>query len=946
MKMNKKLTKRILAVALSAVVALTTVFTGTPVTANAAAAKTSITSFKSVKAENTVKYTIKNLKKGQYAKVTFSGTAKGNVLVKKGESKITSGKTKVVGTGNDIVLNVTATNKAAGKNYTLTVKTYKAKNDNLVSTTATGSVFVYKLCTGITLDKATADVKVGETVTLTATKTPENTTQKVTWTTSDEKIATVANGVVTAVAAGTATITVKCGKVTATCEVKVAEKLEAVQTGANEITIKGAKSDKLADYSVKRGTSTVSLKSVRLADGTVVLTAMTSVLPKGDYTLTYDGKTVEFKVEAATLTSIELTPNTLIKDDASFTSGSTATLSFVCLDQFGKPINVSGVNVSTMFGSKAANMRGGVGSAQFTIGTALVGTTTRVVLVETATGVTTQKDVTIGSMRAVKKAELKGLYNTVTKKEIVLLPGTNAANANAAMLFNVVDQYGDSMNTLTGANVTLSESAGTTGLTKGTANTVVTLADGNDYVAVTLTGTAAAGTYMLNIIENSSGIVGNGSIVVGYGAIVKTFTVSPSENLYANSPTTFSFSALDADGKEITDVTTLSALISGSEGGNNVSFTADKAGKVSLNYTPTTSGMKVIVFQLNPGTPNTAVQTMSITVGEQRIPTAVIGIDKTAATVITNNNSSTLNLKCQDLIIEDQYGNVMSDDLVAASGFKFITAVTGNIAGLTAISSSTALTKATDVVAPTTAMSTEATGSVTITLQKNNGTAIANSAYTVALNVVSIEKVSEFAVAPIALQKAGVGFLPTVTGKYLGQTVLLGAGEYVVAGFATSVAGQVLPPTISAGKETRTADLKLIMTNKAASEVKTTFQYSNEDPKATSIVASGATATATGVTEIQKRDFIKTIKILDQYGAEMAITPSAGLDMAIQYKLVSPVYANGTTNVVAGTTVRYNNTHQLTISNAAFTTGLKFDMTIAYTLNGITFEQDITITMP
>lgn len=78
---------------------------------------------------------------------------------------------------------------------------------------------------GVTLDKTTATIKVGGTVTLTATITPANATNKdVTWSSSDPAIATVdGNGVVKGVATGKATITVTTedGSKTATCEVTV-----------------------------------------------------------------------------------------------------------------------------------------------------------------------------------------------------------------------------------------------------------------------------------------------------------------------------------------------------------------------------------------------------------------------------------------------------------------------------------------------------------------------------------------------------------------------------------------------------------------------------------------------------------------------------------------------------------------------------------------------------
>ena len=80
----------------------------------------------------------------------------------------------------------------------------------------------------ISLSQTTASLVEGEVLTLTATISPEDATDKtVTWSTSDERIASVdANGVVTAVAAGTATITATAGDKEAVCVVTITRKEE------------------------------------------------------------------------------------------------------------------------------------------------------------------------------------------------------------------------------------------------------------------------------------------------------------------------------------------------------------------------------------------------------------------------------------------------------------------------------------------------------------------------------------------------------------------------------------------------------------------------------------------------------------------------------------------------------------------------------------------------
>ena len=79
--------------------------------------------------------------------------------------------------------------------------------------------------TSITLDKTSTNIEVGNELELVATVLPEEATDKnVTWATSNEHIATVENGIVTGIKAGTVIITATAGKVSANCEIKVTEK--------------------------------------------------------------------------------------------------------------------------------------------------------------------------------------------------------------------------------------------------------------------------------------------------------------------------------------------------------------------------------------------------------------------------------------------------------------------------------------------------------------------------------------------------------------------------------------------------------------------------------------------------------------------------------------------------------------------------------------------------
>lgn len=114
--------------------------------------------------------------------------------------------------------------------------TITATADNV---TTTCIVTITQPVTGVVLDQTKAELEVSETLTLVATVLPENATDKsVVWTSDKDSIATVTDGVVTAVAPGIATITVTTvdGNHSATCVITVLEPIIKVTGVTLDIT--------------------------------------------------------------------------------------------------------------------------------------------------------------------------------------------------------------------------------------------------------------------------------------------------------------------------------------------------------------------------------------------------------------------------------------------------------------------------------------------------------------------------------------------------------------------------------------------------------------------------------------------------------------------------------------------------------------------------------------
>lgn len=177
---------------------------------------------------------------------------------------------------------------------------------------------------GITLSQSALTLTEGENATLTATVTPANASDKtVTWSSNDTAVATVdATGKVTAVKAGTATITANAGEKTATCTVTVNAKTIAV-TG---ITLSRT------EVTLVEGKSLTLTATVTPTDATDKTVAWTSSNPAAA-TVDTNGKVTAVAAGKTTITAKagdkSATCDVTVEADLTGSSNSTVKMTYV-----------------------------------------------------------------------------------------------------------------------------------------------------------------------------------------------------------------------------------------------------------------------------------------------------------------------------------------------------------------------------------------------------------------------------------------------------------------------------------------------------------------------------------------------------------------------------------------------------------------------------------------
>ena len=212
-----------------------------------------------------------------------------------------------------------------------------------------GSV-IYKV-TKVELDKTSLTLDVNQSETLTAAITPSNATdQNVTWSSDDESVATVENGIVTAIKAGTATITATAAdgsgeKATCSVTVKEAAIVPVTSVSLDKTTLGLTKGEtarltatvepnNATNKNVTWSTSNASIATVNNGEVTAVSAGTATI------TATADGKSATCTV-TVTAATVPVTGVTLNKTSTSLYVGDTETLTATV-----QPGNASNQNVT------------------------------------------------------------------------------------------------------------------------------------------------------------------------------------------------------------------------------------------------------------------------------------------------------------------------------------------------------------------------------------------------------------------------------------------------------------------------------------------------------------------------------------------------------------------------------------------------------------------------
>ena len=295
-----------------------------------------------------------------------------------------------------------------------------------------------------------------------------------------------------------------------------------------------------------------------------MLETVTSQIPEGKYTLTYNnGDSVEFEIVKAVVKSIALSPSgsAIMSED-----GKKAYVYYKVLDQFGNDVTKSPVvNLRVTASDAVVDSRG---KLTFTAKDAVKGYQLNwdkisVSIVDINSGVATTALLTVGDKARVVDATYEKIYN-ISKREIVDSITDADKLVNFKLLFTAKDQYGNDYVVEGAGKQLVVNLLGTTGVTVDSNNVSVVEYKGKQYFAYQLKNIGDTATTK---VENASRpgevtiqavSVNNGKTVSAKFNVVAASKVDTlkvwegNDGIFNGKKNELGFAAYDANGKEIT----------------------------------------------------------------------------------------------------------------------------------------------------------------------------------------------------------------------------------------------------------------------------------------------------------------------------------------------------------------------------------------------------------
>ena len=693
-------------------------------------------------------------------------------------------------------------------------------------------------------------------------------------------------------------------KLTEKFDVKVNGKFDAKQVRANKISVVGTNlSTKAAAYVVKNTNGIVlNLKDnveVNEAGTVATLESVVGQIPAGLYTVTYDKEDpVEFTAVKQMVEKIVIEPaDKLILKGINDPDNKTAYAYYKVLDNFGEDVTEEPLGANIYANGKAVTKKGEV---EFTNnGAFILGSTFGLTLVDQNSGKTANAVLTVSRESVLSEASFKGLYDKKEKKFVKTLNARADLN-DYVLLFEGKDQYGRTLNKADKLQVTI---AGATGLQVKTGSTAQVKVDGVEYMTVGLSmftqdklnaGEATVQAFSLESGKQST----PAKINVVASTDVKTLSIGNGpKTIVAGEDAELSYSAVDADGKAVTDYEVLKRVaLTGGKGRNGVRF-VKRAGKAVLLYTPAapTTIDRAQIEYISYVTPTNNVGSATVTVNPVREPVKVIGFKKDTATSVTLGND--IKIKLDKVVIKDQYGDDFSakklgDDYAlrvefgsddahvftnyGANAFyaKIVTyaAVTANFTGSTAIDDNSV------VVAASASAVTAGSVTATISVVKKSGAEIGGSAYRFSIIAAKMNEVRDVKIDDLSLQKAttsaavqskikDVDVYGTVDGK---QVKLVKGMDYdIVAGTDVVPMDTTLDKDDSIGKATVSIVLK-----GSGQVISKEYQYSKAKAVLTTAKLQDNAALATAAAAIGAAQLKDLFDFEDQYDIGYTVDPN------------------------------------------------------------------------